>query len=864
MNFILIKNFLFQEDINAVFIGSLSAKTVAKNGSSTSPKVRKILHQLQHKSPPTTRRPSVALHPKRPSTSQCPTSPTKHRRKSEVSLRSGNRKCSLGSQNNKRETWETWKEYQLHAWSQSILKDFDSIVQEEITILSRSNSPKSILVKKEKRENISIVDGLIRNTYLSDLTCDKKLIPNRRSLDLSLRPPKPPPRTDKSKGNTFIDKSFKGDGENTILRRSLSSPEKISLAREISPSANLAPRSNLDSAVKMGSNISSLGTNREDKNIPYNTYSLPRGRRRVSLGIGHIKSNVTLEHPDAPASPCQLLRVGPRLSRSHSLDEAFVPLSQRTYFVPTPLTPAPTPLLRKENNTKSRRIGVIDIPPFNNMFSDGIFGRRESNSLRKGSLCSDSSIINNEITDFKTLLSVDLNRSTVSTINNETIGSTCKYNTHNTSTTEGNHDVRIVIDHDHTSNKEVLTNTDASLLKPDRPRFGRKSEPSLPASFPPLHPLTEGRRHTLPNKPGGIYSLVPPTFNTSSWDALPPAEEVEVMEDKPIQPDCHADKLCKTTSINSLPNRKFTHLTPAMSTHLPIPQSYSPSLNSSLSSLSGFSGQENGSDFDSIVNLPFNSEDVTDNACHHSNGLQDTISETINGIMPLEHQDNNLSPKGTTTINSTSKLSKVSETDNLCSSSPASSPEPITAKLQLLPLKNGDCHNDEMLFSVVIPQNYKRKKRKVKLKRYSDTCLVSRRSIASESVRAQQRKSANYCPPSDTIDSPCSDDSALPSDSNDGFLRYCMKNLKLSKSDLRKGKLIPSNSYDYKSTDEELIKAIDNVCHVKKRKLHRRSWSNESSKTSQALRGSASAKDISALSLVIVSIIRFIHSSIHY
>ncbi|CAL4122748.1 unnamed protein product [Meganyctiphanes norvegica] len=69
---------------------------------------------------------------------------------------------------------------------------------------------------------------------------------------------------------------------------------------------------------------------------------------------------------------------------------------------------------------------------------------------------------------------------------------------------------------------------------------GRKSEPSLSGSFLAIPLIQDGRRHTLPSPRagGGSYSfLAPPTplFDTTSWETLPPADELEVqLENKPI------------------------------------------------------------------------------------------------------------------------------------------------------------------------------------------------------------------------------------------------------------------------------------------------------------------------------------------
>ncbi|RXG56404.1 hypothetical protein Avbf_13901, partial [Armadillidium vulgare] len=73
---------------------------------------------------------------------------------------------------------------------------------------------------------------------------------------------------------------------------------------------------------------------------------------------------------------------------------------------------------------------------------------------------------------------------------------------------------------------------------------GRKSEPTFPCAKKTsnylIPPNLEIRRHTLPNSANKTLqnqgmSNFSPIFSTSSWETLPPEEEMEIMEDKPIE-----------------------------------------------------------------------------------------------------------------------------------------------------------------------------------------------------------------------------------------------------------------------------------------------------------------------------------------
>ena len=850
---------MFQEEISAAFndhdswLHQLRFESPKTNVVSSPPKVRKILEQPEQKSPHHVHRPSVTSE--KWFTRKYPNAPNINRRNSEIPVKS--RRTIIGGDFHRRISCDTRKE-QLHSWSREFLKDFDAIVQQEISYLSRCNSVAAVSTEEYKRI------GQTRRKYNIDVW-EKSSESYRRSLDLSTRPPKPPPRRCKSK------LLFDGQIQDTnfTLQRSFSSPEKSLYNYGVSETC-VTPVIKSLSVNIMGANSSGMG-NRDDPRGPFTTYTLPRGKRRTSLILGPVKSTVSPEHPDASASPCTLLRVGPRLSRSHSLDEAFVPLSQRTYFVPTPLTPAPTPLLKSAND-KTRRIGVTDVPFLNTLFPDHRFSSRESNAARKGSLGSDSSCGPTDIPDFQTLLAADQRRvRSLNSYEDQTDSTYKRFEdplTRTTSDNFQNQDIKIIVDYESISSKESSSIPDATLLKADRPTFGRKSEPSLPATFNLTHPLAEGRRHTLPNKPGGIYSLLcPPTFNASSWDALPPAEEVEVMEDKPIQAfhNIHAHKSWDSTAAHTLPNYKFDGLKPAAK--YSINQNYSPSLNSSLSSLSGISGQNCGSDFESLLNVPFDKENVL--ITNSNNNFNMEIPEPSKDLITSRVITNGTSISDTTTINSV--IEPDPEYSSSPASSPASSPEPITATLQLLPLNNAANERSEILFSVVIPDNYKRKKRKVKPKRYSDTVL-SQSSAATDCCRSVQRNSTNWSFSPRTTDSSHSDASAAESEANEDFLHYCISNLKLNENDIRKKALLPNcDVTDLKVTDATLRDVKNNEKNdLLNREIRRRSWCQEKAKDHFTLRSSASAMEISSNSVVVRAILMrefneaFEKKNIHY
>ena len=306
------------------------------------------------------------------------------------------------------------KSRKFDLWSESFMKDFDSIVQQQINDLCKRLSDDSCL----EIDTVQSI-GSFNHENSPQVQCNAPLKSNR-----------------------------------TIVRQ----------FAELNP-----PKLN----IKMGSNSSSFLSRKEEFRSNQLTYTIPISRRRASLGI-HGSSYVDdMEHPDAPASSCTLVRIGPRLSRSLSLDEAFVPISQRIYFEPTPRTPAPTPMVKKNKvGIKARRVGICTSTPIN-------------------------------VDD------IELN------INGDFVHGE-NYNL-----------IKYYDNCDEMKRKYHLDVVDGSF----RLMNGRKSEPTFPSLWPSLIDHDIQRRHTLPMK----RSISPPVFDKYSWDALPPAEEIEVMEDKPIQ-----------------------------------------------------------------------------------------------------------------------------------------------------------------------------------------------------------------------------------------------------------------------------------------------------------------------------------------
>ena len=835
---------MFQEEICESLSGQRTLSTssvIGFKGSQddhpsdpTSPKVKRLVQQLQKRSPPTIRKTSLPS-PKRLSPPS-PRSP-KTRKVFDFGLKSVNGKVQAKSIR-KRALPISKRDQYLHAWSQSILKDFNAIVEEQISVLKHNDQKILLPFNQSEGCNESNYRSLRRDPPA------KQLLAKRHSL-----PPKPPPRTSKSK---LLQLYKSTSSSRPVLIRSLSWSDRKAFFEDSHPNLKNLPdicRSN--STGSMGAGTSSLPQGVGDRNnCPYTIYTLPRGRRRVSLG-SHLNSSVTPDHPDAEVSPCQLLRVGPRLSRSHSLDEGFVPLSQRIYFEPTPAPPAPTPQLKKENlYDRIRRKGVTQGPsnmPWNEIESH--FNFLSSTALDYSCTNSNSSMLNPQVTEYPSSprLSKDLAPSYADSYVSTSAHSTLSWKKNTTAQefpSPSNMHASANPSLLPSSVRTLPPRVDASALSVERYR-GRKSEPSLLLNL--SHPLSEGRRHTLPNRPGLIHPLPPPVFNASSWDALPPAEEVEVMEDKPIQTSsgfASSRSRQQNATVEKCPVITEKCLTlPA--THFFFTKSgeNSPSLNSSLSSLSSVCARNdtglNDSDFDSKSHI-----------VKYSLPVQKTGTKTdkdviiVNSSVQTDRNCQELPELLDQDISSKADKEQV-----VPSTYPVSSPEPITAKLQLKPLTNNS-DSTRMFFSVVVPDNYKRKKKKVRPKRHSDTCLVAKSKTSELGSSKDKRNSTNFCSQAPLESTDEEEDRSRDSEGNKSFIRFCKHNLKSAKGDPRFRKLlIDQVTHSPKHLPKE------NVTSNRKDIISRRSWGDETKLVASSvaqLRSSLSEKNL--LISVMVSI----------
>lgn len=584
------------------------------------------------------------------------------------------------------------------------------------------------------------------------------------------------------------------------------------------------------------------------------------------------------EHPDAAASPCQLVRVGPRLSRSHSLDEAFVPLSQKTYFVPTPSTPAPTPIMNKEKGKeKNRRKGVYDVPVMSNMSADA---RRASTSTHVDSLSSNASTLNRDFTIGRH--SIPGYGKRVNILPSEGISTPRKSNT------IGRYAHTSIPPDTPTLSPNPVSKVKSLLPVPDGGRHGRKSEPSLPASYVTPFQYSDSRRHTLPVRPAMHQLYVPPAFNTTSWDALPPAEEVEVMEDKPLQfdresyssagklvnfpekvskevevmedkplqfvikSDSSAGKLINFTEKVSKDEHKFFSLPPVID----VSFNSSHSVNSSLSSLSDASDRDDFSEFSSVIvtELSHQQQHQQSAAALDSGISQDDCALPCDQLC-MKTRNDSVSNDGGNLNKGYKNSIEISSNFSTENPSPLSSPEPITAQLQLRPLAE-DSTDKELVFSVVIPEHQKRKKRKARPKRYSDTCLFMK-SSRGRKVSRNASAACNFTRrPAD-----CSDDSSPEFEDSKDFLRYCINYLSHQQGELRnKGVNGGRDSVD--CDPNELFKPVsctDGTLFVPlnpqtRKKILRRSRSECYRKKTTAFKTSRSFRDVSHRHGIVVSV----------
>lgn len=359
------------------------------------------------------------------------------------------------------------------------------------------------------------------------------------------------------------------------------------------------------------------------------TYTLPRAGGRRSVSVSGTAADVVFRtsagHPDAPDPACRLLRINPRLSRSHSLDESC-PLSpwalhHLALIDAAHSSPPPTPSHTTSNKTNNRTVmgtAQPEAPPsapatpasgvarskltrktgrpelFNEQWRPPTNGWPEPPATPKGPPPPSPAIpiVNPAASAFTP---EDLRKGVSESWAWADEDDACSLTDRICDSKDCPHcqakgtvpqatPPRLLVDPPHDTDGSISDDPTGPLE--ERQRQERRSEPALAGSASPEEPL-DGRRHTLPApRSGGMSRLTvpPPVFSASSWEALPPADELEVeLEEKTI------------TEALALPPAPPT---PTMPPVPPSPSS-SHSLNSSLSSLSHLSVHRDHSEYGS-------------------------------------------------------------------------------------------------------------------------------------------------------------------------------------------------------------------------------------------------------------------------
>lgn len=484
----------------------------------------------------------------------------------------------------------------------------------------------------------------------------------------------------------------------------------------------------------------------------FRTYTLPRsgGHRSVSLS-GAAPYRASAAHPDDSDVNCELLRVNPRFSRSHSLDESAglspwalhhlsviddihaKPGHGRKGASPAPAPPTPsqsegrrTPAgaagsPRPEGHyAKIRRTGYSE--KHNEQWRAALPAAHHANGGALSNGWPDSGSATPRLSlksasDSATASSHTVSQSSLATVcaNNGSVAFTpadmegvseswawadqedaCSLTDrpcdselcdHCQAKKGGDGDgVSVSVTPADATGEERLgvgvggesRDDKARGLRADGVGSGRKSEPSL---FCPSSPAGDavdgGRRHTLPGpRLYGSLSLLSapaPTFTTSSWETLPPADELEVeLEEKPI-----------SSSLDERP------LSPSS-----LSGASSRSLNSSLSSLSHLSVHRDHSECDSWPSSPVAHNLTPDVFLDPSNILGAARSEPASQAVS--------EPKA----KDAHKLKESPASTHVAGASCTPSPEPITGMLQLSP---AGAHNGNIIFSVSIPETRREK-----------------------------------------------------------------------------------------------------------------------------------------------------------
>lgn len=509
------------------------------------------------------------------------------------------------------------KDPRLQEWSQSLLKDFQNIVEEELKSLNFLALENEVPVtSSNSSSSINSIKYVIGDHYQQEYVGERK------------RP--------SSVTEGLMKDASRSSGQNL----------------------NGGSLTNVD--LKMGANQSAVKVpeNWEDDFFaPYKTYTLPRSHQRsVSLVGERLASS---GHPDDRSESCKLISVTHhRFSRSLSLDEGRV-LSpwamEHLHLIDKAhcdhdFTPNPDISLPEGIYGKIRKTGISQADNeklFINIHANDSplqAVKRLSNGWmtphdEMTSFANERALFAKDLDSLKFEVNHDSDKSlhtrhssitsgTSSALTVEALGerdcdgwvyadedvscllpdrfgevSASSLDTQERSNGDCSVDnPEIVITSPDINSKDQIHNSTKTLQGSDfeedggKPRklrqgSGRRSEPSFPSQGGvPASPLLsvpglELRRHTLPNpaNKNGAYSNADsfsldspgtPIFNTSSWETLPPAEEMEVMENKPIQMD-------ETQHLSlERPSSRTKSITSSRS------------LNSSLSSLSQLSYQD--------------------------------------------------------------------------------------------------------------------------------------------------------------------------------------------------------------------------------------------------------------------------------
>ena len=354
------------------------------------------------------------------------------------------------------------------------------------------------------------------------------------------------------------------------------------------------------------------------------TYTLPRtgGNRSVSVsGAAGVVYRTSTGHPDAPDPGCRLLRVNPRLSRSHSLDEVC-PLSPWALHHLSLIDAAhvrPMPTITSDKANKSSTMGAArpEAPPsapatpisgsvrpgiirktgrpemFNEQWRPPTNGWPEPPISPVGPPPPSPAIpiVSSRMSAFTP---EDLQKGASESWAWADQEDACILTDRPCDSVECVHcqakcvnqrpaPPRLEVQPPHHPDDSL--SDDPTEATEERHRQERRSEPAL-AGTVALEPL-DSRRHTLPVPRGGSRLPVPPpVFTASSWETLPPADELEVeLEEKTI---------IEALSLPPIPSAPPAPHSPT-SSH---------SLNSSLSSLSHISVHRDHSECDSWPSSP--------------------------------------------------------------------------------------------------------------------------------------------------------------------------------------------------------------------------------------------------------------------